>query len=244
MRRIYAIILPIFLCITFYLGYRVGLKEPVPIGDLKAIQKERDRLTVLLSESLKKTSALKEYAVIQANKAATSDSLVQVLEKSKSEIGRIYHARIAAITRYDSTQLDQFYLARYPDSAYVHRASYNQATAKRKVIQYEWRVRETAQDLVRLDSMGAIVNKLDSVIAQQKVSISTRDNFIAAQADIIAENDSTISIVLQREQTQIKEVDVWKGTAKKYKRQRDGAYIILAGGVVVVGGIATLLLLR
>lgn len=242
MRGIYLIIFLVLLVGAYFFGFHMASRNMVPIVSLDSVRYERDKLTLQLQKSQEKVEALKEYAIIQAGKAEESDQKVKQLEKEKAEQGKQYAAKIRAIQTYDSTQLDDFMVARYPDSAYVNRPSYNMATAKRKVIQYEWRVRETAQDLVRLDSIRGISAAQEAINTQLKESITVRDAFISTQAEIITENDSTVSILLQRENTWKVESDAWKGTAQKYRRQRD---LVIAGAVVVIGGgIATLIFLR
>lgn len=227
--------------LSFWLGFHIGGRDAVPVADYDSIIQERDRIRTLLELSLERTKLHQEMAAIQKRKYEASDELVKILERSKGEQAKYYQAKIVAIQSYDSTALDQYFVDKYPDSTYRYRPSYNLSTAKRQVKMPEWRVREVAMDRERLDSVSAVARNLDSTVVQQKESIAGRDRFIGVQNSLISEKDTTISLMVQEKQTYVAEVDVWKKTAKKYKRQRNG---IIAGVSSVVVGVVTILLVK
>jgi hypothetical protein len=242
MRRIYGIIVLILIAFSFWMGFHIGGRDAVPVASYDSIIQERDRIRTLLELSLERTKLHQEMAAIQKRKYEASDELVSILERSKGEQAKYYQAKIAAIQSYDSTELDQYFVNKYPDSTYRYRPSYNLATAQRQVKMSEWRVREVAMDRERLDSVSAVARNLDSTVVQQKESIAGRDRFIGTLNSLISEKDTTISLMVQEKQTYVAEVDVWKKTAKKYKRQRNG--IIAGVSSVGLGIVAAILIPR
>lgn len=239
MRRIYLIIALLLVIGAFFLGFHLG--RPKVEGNMVVIDslnKKIDSLSWRIEVSEAKAALLEASVAVQKKRYKSSDDRVKVLEKRQVTIARHYEQKIAQLMRYDSTDLDSAYIALYPDSVYKHRVSYNLATAKRNVKVLEWRVRESAADKVRLDSVSAISEGQEEIIDQQKVSILSRDVTIAVQDTLIREKDTIISLVKDREVQEIKKGWEYQKLARKYKRQRNG---FVSGAVVVIGSLTYLL---
>jgi hypothetical protein len=232
MRRIYLILAIIFIILAFYGGYRLGSADMVDVEAYDDVIHKRDSLTIALELATAEIEQMTQIAAIYKHNFEKKDlEVVQLTEERKAEEKR-YQSKIRALQDYDSTKLDDFYKMRYPDSVYLGRLSFNLNTAQRKVMFFEWRAREVAMDLVRLDSVSAIAKILNKTVSVQREAIDRRDMFISIQEDIIHKKDTAYNMLLSRESTYKAEVNIQKEARKKVQRQRDK---ILIGGAVVIG---------
>jgi hypothetical protein len=232
MRRVYLLLIVIIFIFAFAAGYNAGSDSAAE--QLAEVIQKRDSLTNALNSSFERERALAVLAETAKKEYIASDEKVKDLEDSLKQTKVVHGKKIQKVREFTSVQIDSFIVARYP-----RKLTLNQSL--RPITLYEFQVHEIEIDLVKLDSVSAIAHSLDSINHELKESVASRNVFIGIQDEIILEKAGQVSTLQGREQTYIEETLYWKKEDKKHKRQRTG---IAVGGVVIVGTLSYLLILK
>lgn len=229
MRRLYIPIIIVLMLGSFYGGYLLGSSDPEAPKELAEVKRERDILTSKLAVKYAESAKFEAMAIKEKKNALKADSMVEHLEHEKRTAAKKYTSRITKLNTATPEQLDTAMQERYP----APRQSFN--TSLRPLVVSEWRMREIAQDLVRLDSIREASVYTDSVTQQLRSGIYYRDKQLFAKDRELDEKNEAIDLLIDRETTYAAESSVWHKTARKYKRQRNGVIAGVGAVAVTVG---------
>lgn len=115
MRRIYLAIF-VILCITFfYIGNRIGRGDKgYQDFAIKQLHKERAQLTEEIKAYEKEITRLKETAALEKKVIAMQDEVIKEKERAVILTKKYYEKEISKVRAYSISQLDSFFINRYP----------------------------------------------------------------------------------------------------------------------------------